>query len=313
MASAIMAHDEVQNGNDVSADENQDLLEGIPPLTTEIATGDDDIVAALKLVADSVAQQRNVAARVLIFHPLNVAIFTVLFSMLMQYLYKPGNFGKMLTTATGLIMMALVLVRQSTSGYIFAAEEINKSWLGEDQILISRFGETVIGALVLGWEKGEGRGNRRKSRGKGVVRAWTVKLRYRGKGVGTELLEEAVKETQKRGGEEIVFADDHASKLSSPYFDWESRVTDSLRSLEDPPTCLLSGAFRTQRCQVPQAARRYIVRESGQGPETICVISFGIEPFSLFLSFDYARYPGQRPKIYREEITRISRPCYGSD
>jgi ribosomal protein S18 acetylase RimI-like enzyme len=209
LTSAIMTDDEL---SPISADGERDPLDGIPPLVTETATGEDDVVAALKLVADSVAQQRNVAARVLIFHPLNLAIFTILMGVFMQYLYSPDNFGRMLTTATGLIMMALVAVRQVTSGYIFAAEEINKGWLGEDQILVSKFGSDIIAALVLGWEKGEGRGNRRKKWGKGIVRAWTVKMRYRGKGVGTELLEEAVRETQKRGGEELVFADDHASK-----------------------------------------------------------------------------------------------------
>lgn len=212
-----MAGSELGSSNDAHVEGENDPLDGVPPLTTELATEEADIIAALKLVADSVAQQRNVAARVLLFHPLNVVVFTVLFSIIMQYLYKPGNFGKMLTTATGVVMMALVSVRQLTSGYIFAAEEINKGWLSDDQILISKFGEDVIGALVFGWEKGEGRGNRRKSRGKGVVRAWTVKLRYRGKGVGTELLEQAVQETRKRGGDDLVFSDDHASKFEHVY------------------------------------------------------------------------------------------------
>ncbi|KIW01840.1 uncharacterized protein PV09_06690 [Verruconis gallopava] len=219
LANTVMTDHDADDTSSAAGSQQHDPLQGVPPLTTETATSEEDVVAALKLVADSLAQQRNVAARVLIFHPLNIVVFTTLLSVVMQYLYQPGNITKMLTTASGIIMAALVLVRQMTSGYIFAAEAIGKSWLDDDQILITKFGDSVIAALVLGWEKGEGRGNRRKKWGRGVVRAWTVKLRYRGKGVGTELLEEAVRETQRRGGEEIVFADDHAnSNMFLPRF-----------------------------------------------------------------------------------------------
>jgi GNAT superfamily N-acetyltransferase len=40
-----------------------------------------------------------------------------------------------------------------------------------------------------------------------------VRLRYRGKGVGAALLEDAVKEARKKGAESLEFAEDHASEF----------------------------------------------------------------------------------------------------
>lgn len=255
LATATMADNDVQPDKVVSEHApGNNPLEGVPPLTTEIATEESDIVAALKLIADSVAQQRNVASRVLIFHPLNLAVFTVLFAFILQFIYKsPADLAKAITTATGVAMVALVTVRQYASPYIFEAEKINLSWLDNDQIIISRYGEEVIGALVLGWEKGEGRGNRRKKWGRGLVRAWTVRLRYRGKGVGSELLDEAARMTEKRGGEEMAFAGEHASKLPC----WRSSRIASLANtschrFKEISPCFLQRAVRSERGEILQ-------------------------------------------------------------
>jgi len=48
-----------------------------------------------------------------------------------------------------------------------------------------------------------------------VIRAWTVKLKYRHKGIGESLLEEAVKIAGEKGADGVVFDTDHASKLLS--------------------------------------------------------------------------------------------------
>lgn len=191
-------------------------LDSIPPLTYEIADDQDDLIEGLKLVADSVAQQRQTSSRILIFHPVNMAVYIGFMAVLTQYFYNTASDLPLLfTTAAGITMGFLVTVRWLTQGYLNAAEEINWDWLADDQILIAKFGDDIIGALVLRWEKGEGRGNKKK-KGRGVIRAWTTKLRYRGKGVGAGLLEDAVKAVEKRGGDEIVFADDHASKSYKP-------------------------------------------------------------------------------------------------
>lgn len=174
---------------------------------------------ALKLVADSVAQQRQTASRILIFHPINMAVFAAVIALMIQWLYKtPSDAAILLCTGAGVAMSCLVAVRKFTNDYLTLAEEIDWAWLGDDQVLITKFGDEVIGTCIVGWEKGEGRGNRKK-KGRGVIRAWSVRLRYRGKGVGTALLEEAVRSVEKKGGDEIVFSDDHASKyfLLEPY------------------------------------------------------------------------------------------------
>lgn len=115
------------------------------------------------------------------------------------------------TTFSGVVISFLAAIQFITRGYIFHAERLKWEWLGEDTVLVTKFGDEVIGAVVLGWEKGE-KGTRRKKSGRGIVRAWTVRLKYRHKGVGRALLEETVKLAGERGGDGIEFAEDHASK-----------------------------------------------------------------------------------------------------
>ncbi|CAL3968330.1 unnamed protein product [Diplocarpon coronariae] len=111
-------------------------------------------------------------------------------------------------------MACLVGVRGVTSRYLTLAEELNWDFVRnaegeEDVILGSRYGEELIGALVLRLE----RNGKRAKGGRGVIRAWTVGARYRGNGVGTELLEQAVKVTRKRLGRDsrVGFAAGHAN------------------------------------------------------------------------------------------------------
>ncbi|KAF2396616.1 hypothetical protein EJ06DRAFT_539874 [Trichodelitschia bisporula] len=186
--------------------------EELPPLETHVAITPADQIAGLKLVADSVAQQRQLAARILLYHPLHGALFAALLAGLWHLMYKTrGDIPLIFTTGAGVAMAVLVGARAATAGYIYAAEAVGREWLGEDVVLVTKFGGDVIGSLILGWERGEGRGNRRRKGGRGVVRGWTTKLRYRGKGVGVALLEEAVRIVAEKGGEEIVFDDKHAN------------------------------------------------------------------------------------------------------
>lgn len=189
-----------------------DRLAGIPELTTFTAESEDDKVAALKLVADSVAQQRQMASRILIFNPLNLAILAVILAVAAQ-LTNIGHAGiwRVFTTWIGLVMAYLVAVRGFTKGYLDLAEEINWAWLDEDRILVTRFGDEIIGALVLGWTPGDKKGSRRAKVGRALIRGWAVRLRYRGKGIGTGLLEEAVEIVNEKGGDGIDFAEEHAS------------------------------------------------------------------------------------------------------
>jgi GNAT superfamily N-acetyltransferase len=207
-----------------------DPLDSIPPLTTKTLTSAPDKVAALKLVADSIAQQRQLASTAVIFYPVTIAVYVLVLAIVSQLLYKSNDdIPLLLTTGAGITMALLVGVRAWVNEYITLAEGFNTSFLenddGEQDIIIgSRYGEGIIGALILRIERnGHGNGKKKskggKTGGKGLVRAWTTKQRYRGAGVGTELLEEAVRLTREKLGNsaEIGFAAEHAnSKMVLP-------------------------------------------------------------------------------------------------
>ncbi|EKG10684.1 hypothetical protein MPH_12168 [Macrophomina phaseolina MS6] len=229
-------------------------LAGVPELLTAAAQSEEDKVAALKLVADSVAQQRQAASWALLSHPAVIAGYVLLLAVLYRFMYRvPSDMPVLFTTGAGVTMACLVTVRLLTGGYIRHAESINWGFLDEaaDSVIITRFGEQIIGALVLGWAGPSSTGNKaaRRRKGRGMIKAWTVKLRYRGKGVGTGLLEEAVKETVKRGGEGVEFAEDHANsrRFLPHYFNGfldrrEDRAHDALQDVINT-----SGAFNGRR------------------------------------------------------------------
>lgn len=200
-------------------------LEGVPDLTTFTTTDDDEKIAALKLVSDSVAQMRQTASSILIYHPVNIGVFAVLLGLVCQRLYKDrSDTGIVFTTAAGITMAALIFVRWLTGGYIFAAEDYAKlapEMLENADVIVTKFGDEVIGAVIMGWkgvEPGKGgssprdsqRGKRRKWRAE--IKGWAVRIRYRGKGCGGDLLEEAVQLAKSKGAETVGFADDHASE-----------------------------------------------------------------------------------------------------
>jgi ribosomal protein S18 acetylase RimI-like enzyme len=227
-----------------AADETQqppDPLADIPDLSTTKAETDDDRAAGLRLVADSVAQQRQQAARAVIFHPLSLSAVVALLAMVINILYK-GNLSDWAlvgTTGTGVVMAVLISVRWAVGGYVDEAERVGTwAWLNggrdntmvgkEDDVLLTRFGNEVIGAIVFrgvreaadpgpaGPKKSRrqplGASAKANSGVRAVIRAWTVKQRYRGRGVGTGLLEEVIKVIKERGwGAGIGFADDHAN------------------------------------------------------------------------------------------------------
>jgi len=133
-------------------------------------------------------------------------------------------------------MALLVGVRGICSAYIQEAEKMGWGFLSagkgngeEDDLMVgTKYGEEIIGALVLRLESGtptspsqkkKSKANPTGKGSKGVIRAWAVRLRYRHKGIGTGLLEEAIRITREKLGREaeIGFAADHAnSKMVLP-------------------------------------------------------------------------------------------------
>jgi hypothetical protein len=198
----------------------------LPELRTYTTEDQDERIEGLRLVADAVAQQRQVASKALILHPLHIALYGIVAALLARYFTRSGtDVSIIITTLAGVTMTALAAVRYATSAYIGLAEKINWDWLGEDRVVVVKWGGEVIGTLVLGWEddvsskkKGGSRNGRRRG-GWAVVRAWTVKLKYRGKGVGDGLLEEAVRVASLSAADGVRFADDDVvSKRVLPEF-----------------------------------------------------------------------------------------------
>lgn len=208
------------------------------PLTTSVAEDEDEKIASLRLVADSIAQQRQIAAKALILHPLWLA--TILASLAIAYhaLYSgPNDWPTIALTWTGCVMAGLAAVRYLTSFYLEHAEETGTwKWLYEglgtgagagivvrDHILVTKLGSEVIGVLVLrpvytsaGIEP-HIRGARHFVRGQdmyfpvGVIRAWTVQQEYRGEGVGRHLLEFGVEMCRTHGWGGPIFSQRHAN------------------------------------------------------------------------------------------------------
>ena len=190
---------------------------GIPDLTYQVASADSqERVEALKLIADSVAQQRQIASKAIILHPFVLSTAIVVIGFMSRYV----EIQTLVTTLAGMVMAGLLMVRWYTSGYIHMAEKIGFKWLEEygrqsspngngnggntrePIVLVSKWGDEVIGALVMRVFKRER---------KGYVRAWTVKLKFRNKGIGRGLLEEAAKIVWGKGGRGMVFEEDHAN------------------------------------------------------------------------------------------------------
>ncbi|KAK3368891.1 hypothetical protein B0T24DRAFT_630929 [Lasiosphaeria ovina] len=210
-------------------------LDDIPPLSLNVLKTHDDKVDGLKLIADSIAQQRQQAAFHLVFHPLLVGSLLVILSGVYQYAWvlRQHDLGTTLTLGSGVVMTYLLGIRYFVSGYIRAAEELSWDWLvgddEEDVVIGTRFGGDLVGALVLrlvpsnpsapatskrGSKNSHHRGPALRG-GRGVIRAWTTKLRYRHRGVGGDMLREAVRVTRDKCGRdaEIGFALEHANSV----------------------------------------------------------------------------------------------------
>lgn len=231
-----------------------DFDSDIPPLSLDILTTQSDKTSALKLVADSIAQQRQQASLNLVFHPLCLAVLGALLTAAYQiaWVRRGRDLGTLTTLASGAVMTYLLAIRYAASPYIRLAEELQWAWLlsedGEEDLVIgSRYGTEIVGALVLRLEptashaagKRKGRGSGLKG-GKGVVRAWTARLKYRGKGLGGDLLREAVRITKERCGRdaEVGFAQEHANSrmvlpemFNGPFRKREMRAARALEAL----------------------------------------------------------------------------------
>ncbi|KAK0742183.1 hypothetical protein B0T21DRAFT_409021 [Apiosordaria backusii] len=181
----------------------------IPPLTLEVLTTKADKTSALKLIADSIAQQRQTASSHIIFHPLPLSSLIAVLAVTYHFFLSSSSsssssdLGTCLMTLSSIITTYLLTIRYLTSPFIRLAESISYPFLfssfssssstnpeEEDLVIGCRYGNEIIGATVLhisrpiGWSS-DPNPKRHKQRGslssfkggKGVIRAWTVKLR----------------------------------------------------------------------------------------------------------------------------------------
>ncbi|KAM5348134.1 hypothetical protein ACJ41O_007958 [Fusarium nematophilum] len=222
--------------------------EDVPPLSLEVLDSPRDKIEGMRLVADSIAQMRQRASLNLVFHPLCLAGL----SAALAAVYHLGGVSNLhpslgMTVSCGVVMSYLMGIRYLASGYVSLAERLRWNWLRaddgeEDTLLAARYNDDIIGTLVLRLEPNPASGHRRRRSlslrgGKGVIRAWTTNLRYRGKGVGKDLLHEAVRVTKERCGKdaEIGFAQEHANSamllpgiFNAPFRRDELRATMAL-------------------------------------------------------------------------------------
>ncbi|KAK4666813.1 hypothetical protein QC763_303520 [Podospora pseudopauciseta] len=257
----------------------------IPPLTLEVLTSKPDKTAALKLIADSIAQQRQTASSHIITHPLPLSSLIAALAITYHFFLSSSDLGTKLMILSSLVTTYLLTVRYLTSPFIRLAESITPSFLGsdspedQDTVIACRYGGEIIGVTVLQISRPAGQSDpnfkRHKQRGslssfkggKGVIRAWTVKSRYRGKGVGGDMLREAVRLTKERCGRdgEVGFARGHANAGLIPV---GGRGEDNRHGEREEemvlPEWLNRGWLRRSERKAAQALER-VVSEFGNG------------------------------------------------
>lgn len=185
--------------------------EQAPELSISKATSEAELIAAHKLIADSIAQQRATLVRSLLYGNPHLTIPPYI--LLLCWLYSQNsNIGTALLLAAGCTIAILSSCGRLSDGYIGQAEKMGskrgyETMMGRE-VVVARWGKEkeVIGVAVVEMGKKE-------KGGCGVVWALAVRLRYRYHGVGRGLLEEAVREVRRRFGDDadVVFADEHAS------------------------------------------------------------------------------------------------------
>lgn len=212
-------------------------LDDIPPLSLDALETPDEKVEGLQLVTDSVFEMRQRSAKAVILHPVCLAAVATFWSVVYRFAFLSGDkesaIQRAVTFSGCITALYLITVGSYSSGYSRLAAKIDWDWLqadigGEEDIIVgARCGESVVGALVLRLEpkkiplpkrKGHGHSRSRSTSlkgGKGVIRAWTTKNKYRGKGIGKDLLHEAVRMTRERCGKDaqVGFAQKHAHSV----------------------------------------------------------------------------------------------------
>lgn len=215
----------------------------------QTASTEDEKTEALRLIADSILQQRFIAVRSVFLHPIILCLALLVHAIVARwFLRRPRDTILVAFSYTVFILSVAFAMAYVTREYgEFAKQTATRTWLTqfhqarhpqspsnnkailEDDILVAKYDSKVVGVLVLrtarthafmaGAPSGPPRNHRRRSshsshaRLTGIIRAWTVKTSYRRKGIGTDLLRQAVEVCRQRRLDGPVFADEHANAV----------------------------------------------------------------------------------------------------
>lgn len=226
---------------------SQDMLNPIasPGQSTDVATEDFEIASALKLIAVSVTQQRCLATKSLIIHPITLALVAVSFAYSIGAVYHdPSGWPYIVIICATAVSATFGIVARLVGRYKDEAEKVGTlNWLyGHDPdisatttqedpafnsdsgvtfVLVHRFGGRIVGTLVMsiayrGIQPHPKANPRTLPTGENYdafIRAWTVQQGFRGYGVGAALLNEAVMIFYEHKWKGLRFADSHANSL----------------------------------------------------------------------------------------------------
>ena len=198
----------------------------IPELDTYKATTIDEKISGLKLVTDAIAQQRQTASRSILYHPATIAAMVLAVSIVTHFLYNSvHDLPAVGCTCIGIFMALLVLIQKYTQPYLDEAEAMNWDWMKnadgvQDQMYVTQYGKEVIGTTIVRLTAPVKKTKKDAAvAGRAEIRGWAVRMRYRNKGIGGDLLRETIRQVKKQLGEdaEIVFAKDHAAHYRPLY------------------------------------------------------------------------------------------------
>lgn len=200
----------------------------IPQLAYAVAQTNEEKRDALRLVADTIAQQRQVASTTIIFHPAVLGPFVALLGGLVYR--RRNDWAGAVILLSGVIVAYLACVQYYTYGYLQRAENFNwKNFITptadnsaqQDTVMYIRYGDNIIGTLVLRLQKAKKpskTASQQPENGSAAqIRAWATRLRYRNAGIGGDMLREAVRLARASLGPAatISFSDPHAHTLDT--------------------------------------------------------------------------------------------------
>lgn len=132
-------------GQSFTLDNNEHPETNLAETTTFIARTDNDLIAALRLISDTVAQQHQLAARAILLNPCYwAAVLLPLPYFYVEWRHNSPDWSMLIVLWTCIIMGSLVVVRCLVHGYLNAAEQVGRwSWLYGDQWIRNRFGRSA--------------------------------------------------------------------------------------------------------------------------------------------------------------------------